>query len=89
MHDATTLVENQAKANVARLFNTPERMQDTLSPKVEDSGTTVTGTVTAAGRPYLRIQEYGGVIQTPEIFPRSAQALHWRAPRRWDFLLCP
>jgi hypothetical protein len=85
MHDATALVEAQAKANIARLFNTPDRMQDTLSRQVTDAGTTVTGTVTAAGLPYLRIQEMGGVIHVPEIFPRAAQALHWLSPAAVGF----
>jgi hypothetical protein len=85
MHDATGMVRNQARANIARLFNTPDRMQDTLDATVVDGTWMVTGTVTAAGLPYLRIQEYGGVIQTPEIFPQAAQALHWLATAATGF----
>jgi hypothetical protein len=85
MHDATALVESQARANIARLFNHPERMQDTLDAKVVDGTWTVTGTVTAAGQPYLRIQEYGGVVHVPEIFPVNAQALHWISPAKVGF----
>jgi hypothetical protein len=85
MHDATDLVRYQARANIARLFNHPERMQDALYATVVDGTQTVTGTVTAAGLPYLRIHEYGGVIQTPEIFPQAAQALHWLAPAATGF----
>src|ERR1700731_4193611 len=80
MHDATALVASQARANIALLFKTPDRMQDTLDATVVDGTWTVIGTVTAAGLPYLRIHEYGGVIQTPEIFPQAAQALHWLSP---------
>jgi hypothetical protein len=85
MHDATALVQNQASDNIARLFNKPGDMQNTLSSKVDDAGTTLTGTVTAAGKPYLRIQEYGGVIHLPEIFPVNAQALHWLGPAKVGF----
>ena len=35
--------------------------------------------------PYLRIQEYGGVIHLPEIFPQGAQALHWLSPAKVGF----
>ncbi len=85
MHDAAALVESQAKANIARLFNHPDKMQDTLDAKVVDGTWTVTGTVTAAGLPYLRIQEYGGVIHVPEIFPQAAKALHWLSPAAVGF----
>jgi hypothetical protein len=85
MHDTTAMVNAQAKANIARMFNHPDRMQDTLSESVADSGATVTGTVTAAGLPYLRIQEYGGVVQVPEIFPVNVRALHFLAPSSLGF----
>lgn len=85
MHDATDLVRAQAKANIARLFNKPEAMQDTLDATVVDGTWTVTGTVTAEGKPYLRIQEYGGIIHLPEIFPQGAQALHWLSPTQVGF----
>jgi hypothetical protein len=85
MHDATALVASQARANIFRLFNHPDKMQDTIDATVVDGTWEVTGTVTAAGLPYLRIQEFGGVIQTPEIFPRAAQALHWLSPASTGF----
>jgi hypothetical protein len=85
MHDVTVMVEQQAKDNIARMFNNPGKMQSALSSKVDDSGQVVTGTVSASGLPYLAIHEFGGVIQTPEIFPVNAKALHWLAPAALGF----
>jgi hypothetical protein len=84
MHDATQMVEQQAKDNIARMFNHPGKMQAAVSSKVDD-GAVVTGTISASGLPYLAIHEYGGVIQTPEIFPVNAKALHWISPAALGF----
>jgi hypothetical protein len=84
MHDVTAMVVQQAKDNIARMFNHPDKMQDAVSAKVDD-GAVVTGTISASGLPYLAIHEYGGVINTPEIFPVNAKALHWLAPAALGF----
>jgi hypothetical protein len=84
MREVTAMVEEQAKDNIARMFNNPGKMQGAVSSKVE-AGPPVTGTVSASGLPYLAIHEYGGVIQTPEIFPVNAKALHWLAPAMLGF----
>jgi hypothetical protein len=80
MTRATALVEQVARERMAALFRNPGRMQAALSHTVEGDGDTVFGTVTASGLPYLRIHEYGGVIQTPAIFPKAAQALAFNVP---------
>jgi hypothetical protein len=85
MRDMVELVRDTARENIARMFNNPARMQDSLSTRVEGSSQTLTGTVTASGLPYLAIHEYGGVIQTPEIFPVNALALHWISPAALGF----
>jgi hypothetical protein len=79
MRRVVELVKIQAQANIRKLFKNPEKMEQTVSASVEDHGPAVVGTVTASGLPYLRIHELGGTIQTPEIFPRNAKALHWLA----------
>jgi hypothetical protein len=84
MHLTTAMVQEQARANIARMFNHPELMQSSISSAVAE-GDPVTGIVTASGLPYLRIHEYGGVIQTPEIFPVNALALHWISPAALGF----
>jgi phage gpG-like protein len=85
MRDVVEMVEQQAKDNIGRMFKNPAKMQASISSKVEENGTVVTGTVSASGLPYLAIHEYGGVIQTPEIFPVNAKALHWLAPAALGF----
>ena len=85
MQRATKRIADQARANMARLFHNPERMQQTISTAIDEGTTTVTGTVKASGLPYLAIQEYGGVVQTPEIVPVNAEALHWLAPSALGF----
>jgi hypothetical protein len=60
-------------------------MENSLSTQVQGAGDSITGTVTASGLPYLAIHEFGGIIQTPEIFPVNALALHWIAPGALPF----
>lgn len=85
MHDATALVQQQARANIARMFANPAKMQAAVESRVDDSATSITGTIFASGLPYLAIHEYGGVVHTPEIFPVNAQALHWLSPSGLGF----
>jgi hypothetical protein len=85
MRRATALVQQQAADNIARLFNHPAKMQSALSTRVDDSGASVVGTITASGLPYLRAQEYGATIQLPDIFPVNASVLHWIAPAKLGF----
>jgi hypothetical protein len=79
------LIADNARARMAELFKNPSIMQRSVGTSVEDGGTFIYGTVFAAGLPYLRIQEYGGTIMTPEIFPSTARALHFFANRSTGF----
>ena len=86
MEYSVDLVEQAARENMARLFHPRTgRMESSLSTKIEETSEQITGTVTASGLPYLAIHEYGGVIQTPEIFPVNALALHWISPAALPF----
>ena len=81
----TNVLEQQVKENMSRLFSNPRRMQESVKGEVAYSGGTVTGTVTASGLPYLRIQEYGGKTRPHSIFPRSGKALAFLWPGRLPF----
>lgn len=56
-------------------------LRRSISMKVDDDGDVIRGTVySAANSPankYAAIQEYGGTIHIPDIYPTKAQALHF------------
>jgi hypothetical protein len=83
------IIAELARARIAEMFKNPARMQAAIQPETVESvgrsGAVVMMSVTATGLPYLRIHEYGGVVMTPEIFPRNVQALHWMDPRSAQF----
>jgi hypothetical protein len=79
--DEVAQIADNARARMAELFKNPSTMQAAVGTSVEDGGTFIYGSVFAAGLPYLRIQEFGGTIMTPEIFPSAARALHFFANR--------
>jgi hypothetical protein len=79
--DEVGQVADNARARMGELFKNPGRMQAAISTSVEDGGSFIYGAITAFGLPYLAIQEYGGVVMTPEIFPVNARALHFFTDR--------
>lgn len=81
----TRQLEVQVKEIIRTIFQTPEKMSSSVSSDVVEGTGTVTGTVTASGLPYLRIQEYGGVVQTPEILPVTASVLAFISARKLQF----
>lgn len=78
--DEVEQVADNARARMGELFKNPGKMQGAVSTSVEDGGTFIYGAITASGLPYLAIHEYGGVVMTPDIFPKNAQALHFFTP---------
>lgn len=81
----TRQLEAQVKQNIVNLFQTPDKMLDSISSSVEAGTEDVTGTVTASGLPYLKIQEYGGTVQTPEILPVNATVLAFMSAHKLQF----
>lgn len=81
----TQQLEAQVKQNISNLFQNPDRMLASISSNVDSNETQITGTVTASGLPYLKIQEYGGTVQTPEIVPVNATILAFMAPAKLGF----
>ena len=73
-----------ARGRIGELFKNPALMQSAVQAnaisEVGGSSGTAVATVSASGLPYMRIHEYGGVVMTPDIFPRQAIALHFFAP---------
>lgn len=80
--DEVEQVADNARARMAELFKNPAKMQAAIATSVEqgDGRSFIYGQVTASGLPYLRIHEFGGVVQTPEIFPVNARVLHFLTP---------
>lgn len=81
----TKQLEAQVRQNIQNLFKNPDRMLESVSSSVETSTDEVSGTVTAAGLPYLKIQEYGGTVQTPEIVPVTATVLAFMSAHKLQF----
>jgi hypothetical protein len=76
MLNETIALQDEILSRMAELFaNAGGKMRDALDSNVSDNGQQITGTVSAAGLPYLAIQEFGGVTRPHEIFPVNAQAL--------------
>lgn len=75
----TDAVAEMAKARLAELFPNPARMQAAIGTLVTATATTIEGTVSAEGLPYLAIHEFGGVTAPHTIFPVNAQALRFAA----------
>lgn len=71
------IIGDLARARMAELFKNPGKMQASVGTRVEDGVTFIYASVIASGLPYLAIQEYGGAVMTPDIFPSSARALHF------------
>lgn len=70
-------IADLARARMGELFKDPARMQASVDTLVQEGGTFIYGAIFASGLPYLQIQEYGGAVMTPDIFPTSASALHF------------
>lgn len=81
----TKQLEAQVKQNIQNLFQTPDRMLASISSEVEVGRGEVTGSVTASGLPYLKIQEFGGTVQTPEIVPVNAKVLAFMSSHKLQF----
>jgi hypothetical protein len=83
------IIAGLARGRIAEMFKNPARMQAAIRAETVEnigrSGAVVLATVTATGLPYLRIHEYGGVVMTPEIFPRAGGALRWLSPAYAQF----
>jgi hypothetical protein len=76
MRNETIALQDEVLSRMTELFaNAGGKMRDALGSDVSDNGQQITGTVSAAGLPYLAIQEFGGVTRPHEIFPVNAQAL--------------
>lgn len=79
----TAALYNQVRSNIGANFRNPAKMQTAVGMRVFQRGAQWVGEVDASGEitgrvlPFMRIQEYGGTIQTPAIFPRNARALHF------------
>jgi hypothetical protein len=74
------LIADNARQRMAELFKNPAKMQASIATSVEDGGSFIYGAITASGLPYLRIHEFGGMVQTPDIFPVNARVLHFFTP---------
>lgn len=72
----TDLLQQAVLDRMSALFkNGGGPMRDALSQSVATTSAGTTGTVTASGLPYLRIQEFGGVTRPHDIFPVNANVL--------------
>lgn len=75
-------LEARAKQNAPVGPNTKThsggQLRRSIFSKPEDTATSVVGVVaTGADTKYARIQELGGTIQIPDIYPTKAKALHF------------
>lgn len=81
VQEQTTILARTTRRNITRLFHNPEKMRSAIGWEVQEQGDEIIGTVDASGRisgvilPYMRIQEEGGTVDTPEIFPKDSRAL--------------
>jgi phage gpG-like protein len=76
-----------AQARMDELFkNGGGKMRDSMTSTFEDDGAAMTGTVTAAGLPYLAIQEFGGTTSPHDIFPVNAAVLAFFGQASAQFL---
>ena len=63
------------------------RLRRSVTFHVDDDGDSVTGVVTySPDVPYARIHELGGTIHIPDIYPKTAKALHFNWNGREMFL---
>jgi hypothetical protein len=83
----TELLANQVKTNIATKFRNPQKMQPAVGYKVRQAGPGWIGEVDASGeftgyRPkFMAIQEFGGTVKLPAIFPRQRRALWFTGAR--------
>ncbi len=79
----TYALASQVKGNIGATFKNPAAMQSAIGVDVRQRGSQWVGTIEARGEftgvhlPFMAIQEYGGVVQTPEIFPARARVLRF------------
>ena len=83
MVKTTDALRTQVRINIAGSFRNPNRMMSAVGSNVTQRGTQWIGEVDASGQftgtrlPYMRIQEYGGIVHLPDIFPKRKQALYF------------
>ncbi len=83
----TGLLSNQVKTNIADKFKNPQKMQPAVGYRVRQAGPGWIGEVDASGdftgyKPkFMRIQELGGTVKLPAIFPRNKKALWFPGAR--------
>ncbi len=79
----TLALVSQVRSNIGATFHNPGQMQTAVGFRIYQRGSQWVGEVDASGEltgrvlPFMRIQEYGGVAQTPAIFPKKARVLHF------------
>ena len=80
MREQVTELHAAVVSRMESLFHNPGRMEESLSDEVKRDATGVTGTVTASGLPYLKIQNYGGITAPHDIVPVRAGVLAFLSP---------
>ncbi len=83
----TTALYNQVRTNISTRFKNPSLMQSAVGMRVRQAGPGFIGEVDASGEitgrrlPFMRIQEVGGTVKLPAIFPKNRQALWFTGAR--------
>jgi hypothetical protein len=81
------LLSDAALARMSDLFrNGGGKMREALKVANDQSDTSVSGTLSASGLPYLAIQEFGGVTSPHDIFPVNAAFLAFFGQASAQFL---
>jgi phage gpG-like protein len=69
-----TKIKFEKLSNQILKYGSPPRLRDSIVTDVQDSGNYITGTV-SSNVIYAPIQEYGGTVNLPDIYPKNASCL--------------